>query len=67
MAGAAAPNGCGGAGKLAALAVGAAGSAAAQAWPAAVQLKTGKDATDRIIRDHLVRYPKAELRIGWFF
>lgn len=60
MAGAAAPKGCGAAGKLAALALGA-------ARPAAEQLKTGKAATGRITGDDLVRDFKAELRVGWFF
>jgi hypothetical protein len=52
MAGAAAPNGCGGAGTLAARAVWAARSDAAQALPAAEPLKTRKDATDPMIRDY---------------
>ena len=35
--------------------------------PAAEQLKTGKDVTDPIIRDDLVRDFRADLRVGWFF
>ena len=74
MAGAAAPDGCGGAVGLTALAVAtgsamvtAARSDAARALPAADPLDTGKDAADPIIRDDLVRDFKAELRVGCSF
>jgi hypothetical protein len=74
MAGAAAPDGCGGAVGLRARAVTtalaivtAARSSGARALPAADPLNTRKDATDPAIRDYLVRDFKSELRVGWFF
>jgi hypothetical protein len=45
----------------------AARSSGARALPAADPLNTGKDATDPIIRDYLVRDFKSELCVGWFF